>query len=68
MAPLEPYTVGQYWGDSDQEHREVRCLTDEAWARVQQVRAAWDPEQRFVDYLAGADGYRNRNGWQRAER
>ncbi len=67
MKPLEPFTVGQYWGDSDQEHREVACLTDEAWARVQQVRRAWDPEQRFVDYLAGADGYQNRNGWQEVQ-
>ncbi|EXU64121.1 MULTISPECIES: FAD-binding oxidoreductase [Streptomyces] len=66
MKPLEPYSVGQYWGDSDQEHREVRCLTDEAWSRVRDVRRAWDPDQRFVDYLAGPDGYQNRNGWQEA--
>lgn len=67
MKPLEPYTVGQFWGDSDQEHREVKCLTDAAWSRLQVVRQAWDPDQRFVDYLAGAGGYQNRNGWQGAQ-
>jgi FAD/FMN-containing dehydrogenase len=66
MKPLEPYTVGQYWGDSDQEHREVKCLTDEAWSRVQKVRGDWDPDHRFVDYLAGPAGYQNRNGWSAA--
>jgi hypothetical protein len=30
MADLEPFSVGQYWGDSDQQNREVRCLTDES--------------------------------------
>ncbi|MDO9398025.1 MAG: FAD-dependent oxidoreductase, partial [Herbiconiux sp.] len=67
MKPLEPYTAGQYWGDSDQEHREVKCLTDESWIRVQEVRRAWDPDQLFVDYLAGASGYQNRNGWDGAQ-
>jgi FAD/FMN-containing dehydrogenase len=67
MKPLEPYTIGQYWGDSDQEHREVKCLTDEAWRRLRAVRAAWDPDQLFVDYLAGPEGYRNRNGWDEVQ-
>ena len=44
MKPLEPFTVGQYWGDSDQANREVKTLTDHAWARLQQIRAKRDPD------------------------
>jgi FAD/FMN-containing dehydrogenase len=63
MKPLEPFTVGQYWGDSDQTRREVKTLTDDAWARLQQIRATRDPNGLFADYLAGPGGFRNRNGW-----
>jgi len=64
MKRLEPFTVGQYWGDSDQTRREVKTLTDDAWARLQQVRAKRDPNRLFADYLAGPGGFRNRNGWE----
>ena len=64
MKRLEPFTVGQYWGDSDQTRREVKTLTDDAWTRLQQIRAKRDPNSLFVDYLAGPGGFRNRNGWQ----
>lgn len=64
MKALEPYTVGQYWGDSDQTQREVKTLTDDAWARLQQIRAERDPNGLFADYLAGPGGFRNRNGWE----
>ena len=37
MTALEPFTVGQYWGDSDQTVREAKTLTDDAWARLQQI-------------------------------
>lgn len=63
MKELEPITVGQYWGDSDQQYREVKVLADDDWARLQEVRSTWDPDERFVDYLAGPDGFQNRNGW-----
>jgi FAD/FMN-containing dehydrogenase len=62
---LEPFTVGQYWGDSDQTQREVKTLTDDAWTRLQQIRAERDPSGLFVDYLAGPGGFRNRNGWDK---
>ena len=65
FKPLEPFTVGQYWGDSDQTQREVKTLTDDAWARLQQIRAERDPSGLFVDYLAGPGGFRNRNGWEK---
>ena len=64
MKRLEPFTVGQYWGDSDQTRREVKTLTDDAWARLQQIRVKRDPSGLFADYLAGPGGFRNRNGWE----
>jgi hypothetical protein len=64
MKALEPFTVGQSWGESDQTRREVKTLTDDAWARLQQIRARRDPNGLFADYLAGPGGFRNRNGWE----
>jgi len=64
MKALEPFTVGQYWGDSDQTRREVKTLTDDAWARLKQIRAKRDPKGLFADYLAGRGSFRNRNGWE----
>jgi len=42
----------------------VKTLTDDAWARLQQIRATHDPNGLFADYLAGPGGFRNRNGWE----
>ena len=64
MNRLNPYSIGQYWGDSDQLNREVKCLTDEAWARVQEIRAVRDPDRRLFPHLAGEGGFRNRNAWE----
>jgi FAD/FMN-containing dehydrogenase len=65
MKPLEPFTVGGYWGDSDQTLREVKMLTDEAWVRLQQVRARRDPIGLFAEYPAGPGGcFYNVNGWE----
>ncbi len=47
-----------------QTRREVKTLTDDAWARLQQIRATHDPNGLFADYLAGPGGFRNRNGWE----
>ena len=63
MRDLEPVTVGQYLGDSDLSHRQVRFMSDESWARLQDIRARRDPDGLFVGYLAGADGPANRNHW-----
>lgn len=65
MADLEPVTVGQYLGDSDLSRRQVRFMTDDAWARLQAIRAERDPDGLFVGYLAGAGGATNRNHWER---
>lgn len=64
MAELNPLTVGQYWGYSDQQLRQVKVLTDDAWSRLQEIRAQRDPDGVFTDYLAGRGGFRNRNGWE----
>jgi hypothetical protein len=64
MAELDPLTVGQYWGYSDQQLRQVKVLTDDAWSRLQEIRAQRDPDGVFTDYLARRGGFRNRNGWE----
>jgi FAD/FMN-containing dehydrogenase len=64
MADLQPVTVGQYLGDSDLSRRQVRVLSDEAWARLQAIRAERDPDGLFVGFLAGPDGPSNRNHWE----
>lgn len=65
MRNLEPYTSGQYWGDSDQLHREVKCVTDDVWERYEVICATRDPDGVFSRHLSGPSGYRNRNGWDR---
>ena len=64
MADLQPVTVGQYLGDSDLSRRQVRVLSDDAWARLQEIRAVRDPDGLFVGYLAGQRGAANRNHWE----
>ena len=64
MADLQPVTVGQYLGDSDLSRRQVRVLSDDAWARLQEIRAVRDPDGLFVGYLAGQQGAANRNHWE----
>lgn len=64
MAELEPVTVGQYVGDGDLTRRQVRFLSDPAWTRLAEIRAARDPDGLFVGYLAGEAGARNTNHWQ----
>jgi hypothetical protein len=39
-------------------------MSDEAWARLQQIVAERDPGGLFVGYLAGPDGAANRNHWE----
>jgi hypothetical protein len=66
MAALEPLTAGQYWGYSDQQRRAVKVFSDDAWARLREIRARRDPDGVFGDYLAGPGGFDNRNGWESA--
>jgi FAD/FMN-containing dehydrogenase len=63
MAELEPVTVGQYLGDGDLSHRQVKFMADDNWDRLQRIRAERDPDGLFVGYLAG-EGAENRNHWE----
>jgi FAD/FMN-containing dehydrogenase len=63
MAELEPVTVGQYLGDGDLSHRQVKFMADDNWDRLQRIRAERDPDGLFVGYLAG-QGAENRNHWE----
>ncbi|SHH28358.1 FAD/FMN-containing dehydrogenase [Jatrophihabitans endophyticus] len=63
MADLEPVTVGQYLGDGDLAHRQLRFLSDDAWERLAKIRAERDPDALFVGYLAGPTGATNANHW-----
>jgi hypothetical protein len=42
----------------------MKTLTDDAWARLQQILAERDPNGLFADCLAGPGAFRNRNGWE----
>jgi hypothetical protein len=64
MADLEPVTVGQYLGDSDLSRRQLRFMSDDAWARLTAIRARRDPDGLFAGYHAGPGGALNRNHWQ----
>jgi len=63
MADLEPVTVGQYLGDGDLSRRQLKFMSDDNWARLQQIRPQRDPEGLFVGYLAGPDGATNTNAF-----
>ncbi len=64
MAELEPITAGQYLGDSDLTNRQVRFMSDEHYARLREIRAAYDPDGLFVDYLTHDPSTLNQNHWQ----
>ncbi len=64
MRRLEPITAGQYLGDSDLTNRQVKFMSDENFARLQQIRSAYDPDGLFVDYLTLDAATINRNHWQ----
>jgi hypothetical protein len=48
-----------YLGDTDFQRRHDRFVSDEAYRRLAEVRATWDPERRFCSYLDGAPGRLN---------
>jgi FAD/FMN-containing dehydrogenase len=56
MARLSPFSPGVYLGDSDFTSRPAPFMSDPAWARFQQIRAARDPDGLFAGYL-GAPAY-----------
>ena len=50
MRRLAPFSARCYLGDSDLTVRPDRFMSDAAWARFRQVRAARDPGRLFVGY------------------
>ena len=64
MAGAQSVTVGQYLGDSDMTNRQLKFMADDNFARLQQIIADRDPENRFVRYLAKDPSTVNKNHWQ----
>ena len=60
---LEPVTAGQYLGDSDLGHRQVRFMADDNYARLSKIRGDRDPDGLFVDYLTVDPATLNTNAW-----
>jgi FAD/FMN-containing dehydrogenase len=54
--------VGVYLGDTDFVRRTDRFMSDEAYRRLEEIRAARDPEGRICSYLASDDAQLNRHG------
>jgi FAD binding domain len=50
MRRLAPFSAGCYLGDSDLAVRPDRFMSDAAWDRFRQVRAARDPGRLFAGY------------------
>ena len=63
-AGAQPVTAGQYLGDSDFTARQVKFMSDEHFAKLQQIIADRDPDGRFVRYLAKDPATLNRNHWE----
>ncbi|MBR7826571.1 FAD-binding oxidoreductase [Actinospica sp. MGRD01-02] len=63
MAYAQPVTAGQYLGDSDMTHRQLRFMAPENWARLREIIAARDPQGRFHRYLAKDHDSLNVNHW-----
>jgi len=60
----QPVTAGQYLGDSDFTHRQLKFMADENFAKLQAIITARDPEGRFQRYLASDPANLNRNHWE----
>jgi FAD/FMN-containing dehydrogenase len=54
--------AGVYLGDTDFTRRQDRFLEDSHWERLSAIRAAWDPDGRFVSYLTADASRLNRHG------
>ena len=54
--------VGVYLGDTDFTRRPDRFLTDDNFRRLQQIRAARDPQGRIASYLVSAPARLNVHG------
>ncbi|KAH8896034.1 FAD binding domain protein [Thozetella sp. PMI_491] len=69
MKEVERRADGSYLGDSDFQHRRTKFWSDEAAAKLMQIRKKWDPQGRICGYLdagdkSGIEGLRNEFEWQ----
>jgi hypothetical protein len=64
MTKAQSVTAGQYLGDSDMTHRQLKFMADENYARLQSIIAERDPEGRFARYLAADPETINKNHWE----
>jgi FAD/FMN-containing dehydrogenase len=53
---------GAYLGDTDFQQRTDRFVSDEAYRRLAEVRATWDPDGIFCSYLTPDDSRLNQHG------
>lgn len=66
VQQMEPWTIGQYIGDSDFGRRPMKFMSDDHFARLQGIARTWDPDSAFVGYLSDAAGHTNANQWESA--
>lgn len=64
MEYAQPITVGQYLGDSDMTNRQLKFMKGENFAKLQEIIAQRDPDNRFVRYLAKDPSTVNKNHWE----
>jgi FAD/FMN-containing dehydrogenase len=62
MCRLEPFSAGCYLGDSDLTIRPDRFMSDAAWNRFRQIRAARDPARLFAGYACADESALNAGG------
>jgi FAD/FMN-containing dehydrogenase len=60
MGRLRPFTAGCYLGDADLTVRPDRFMSDAAWDRFRQIRAARDPGALFAGYDCADEAALNR--------
>ena len=58
MGRLSPFSPGCYLGDSDFTIRPDRFMSDAAWDRYREIRAARDPGRLFTGYLTADESSR----------
>jgi FAD/FMN-containing dehydrogenase len=63
MKNIEPVTAGQYTGDSDFTKHQRKFLSDENWAKLEQIRKKYDPDEVFHSYLCKSATELNKNIW-----
>ena len=66
VQQMEPWTIGQYIGDSDFGRRPMKFMSDDHFARLQGIARTWDPDSAFVGYLTDDAGHANVNPWESA--